>query len=108
MEINSNEIISWLESQNVDKIPVDTINLDVLSTDSRTIKPQDVYLPLVGAQFDGHQFIADSLTKGAATFFYHRNKANHLPPSLLNKGIAVDNTLITLQTIASNYRSKLQ
>lgn len=45
-------------------------NLDVkISTDTRTIKEGDFYLPLKGANFDGEKFIADALKKGAAGSF---------------------------------------
>lgn len=45
-------------------------NLDVkISTDTRTIKPGDFYLPLKGASFDGEKFIAEALKKGAVGVF---------------------------------------
>ena len=45
-------------------------NLDVkISTDTRTIKEGDFYLPLKGDNFDGEKFIADALKKGAAGSF---------------------------------------
>ena len=45
-------------------------NLDVkISTDTRTIKPGDFYLPLKGASFDGEKFIAEALKKGAVGAF---------------------------------------
>ena len=45
-------------------------NLDVkISTDTRTIKPGDFYLPLKGASFDGEKFIAEALKRGAVGAF---------------------------------------
>ena len=44
--------------------------LDVnISTDTRTIKPGDFYLPLKGANFDGEKFIPQALEKGASGAF---------------------------------------
>ena len=44
--------------------------LDVsISTDTRTIKPGDFYLPLKGVSFDGEKFIDEALNKGAVGAF---------------------------------------
>ena len=45
-------------------------NLDVkISTDTRTIKTGDFYLPLKGVSFDGEKFIEEALKKGAVGAF---------------------------------------
>lgn len=45
-------------------------NIDVrISTDTRTIKTGDFYLPLKGASFDGEKFINQALEKGAIGAF---------------------------------------
>ena len=46
------------------------LDLDVnISTDTRTIKAGDFYLPLKGASFDGEKFIQQALEKGAVGAF---------------------------------------
>ena len=40
-----------------------------ISTDTRTIKEGDIYLPLKGANFDGENFCADAINKGAIGCF---------------------------------------
>ncbi len=40
-----------------------------LSTDTRSLKRGDIYLPLKGANFDGEKFIQEALKKGAAGYF---------------------------------------
>ena len=35
-------------------------------TDSRTVRSGDLFVALAGVRFDGHQFVADALKKGAA------------------------------------------
>jgi len=37
-----------------------------ISTDTRTIKPGELFIPLVGEKFDGRKFIPEALRKGAA------------------------------------------
>ncbi len=39
---------------------------DGVSIDSRTIEPGDLFIPISGPNFDGHNFIASALNKGAA------------------------------------------
>ncbi|MDD3238453.1 MAG: UDP-N-acetylmuramoyl-tripeptide--D-alanyl-D-alanine ligase [Candidatus Gastranaerophilales bacterium] len=40
-----------------------------ISTDSRTVKKGQIYLPLKGEKFDGAQYIASSLERGASGYF---------------------------------------
>lgn len=48
--------------------------LDVkISTDTRTIKEGDLYLPLKGANFDGEKFIQQAIEKGAIASFCTNN-----------------------------------
>jgi UDP-N-acetylmuramoyl-tripeptide--D-alanyl-D-alanine ligase len=45
---------------------------DGVSIDSRTIRPGQLFVPLVGSRCDGHEFIADALARGAAgVLFLH-------------------------------------
>ncbi len=44
----------------------DNIEIKHISTDTRTLKQGDLYVPLIGASFDGHRFIAQAFEKGAA------------------------------------------
>ena len=37
-----------------------------VSTDSRSVKPGDLFIPIRGAQFDGHNFISNAVKAGAA------------------------------------------
>ena len=40
--------------------------VDRISTDSRDVDGKTLYIPLKGERFDGHDFIAGALEKGAA------------------------------------------
>ena len=44
-----------------------------VSIDSRTIKPEDLFIPLKGEKFDGHDFINDAIRKGAKGFIFSRD-----------------------------------
>ncbi len=41
-----------------------------VSTDTRSLKPNDIFIPLRGRNFDGHNFIAQALELGAGGFFF--------------------------------------
>ena len=48
-------------------------------TDSREPDPGALFIPLVGERFDGHAFIHDALTGGAAGCFTQRERETYLP-----------------------------
>ena len=77
-----------------------------VNTDSRSVKTGDIYLPLKGAQFNGHDFIQDALLKGAS-FAYSAIDINQLKlsPELSSKVVRVDNTLLQYQHLANEYRN---
>ncbi len=46
-----------------------------VSTDTRSIEPGDTFLALRGAIFDGHDFVAEAVRKGAAMLVIDRPDA---------------------------------
>lgn len=74
-----------------------------VSTDSRTIKPGELFVPLVGERFDGHDFIHQAVEKGAKAVLAQR-MLDRLPEGI--SVIKVDNTLAALQRLAGYYRKK--
>ncbi len=42
-----------------------------ISMDSRTIKPQEAFIAIKGVNFDGHDFIAEAVKKGASAVIVH-------------------------------------
>ncbi|ANB55572.1 UDP-N-acetylmuramoyl-tripeptide--D-alanyl-D-alanine ligase family protein [Anoxybacillus sp. B7M1] len=75
-----------------------------VSTDTRTIQPGNLYIPLKGANFNGHAFVADAFAKGASAALWEKNEAN--PPTNVPL-IFVDDTLQALQQLANRYRKQL-
>ena len=60
------ELISATNAEENVKLSYEILNNDVkISTDTRTIKEGDFYLPLKGASFDGEKFIEQAFEKGA-------------------------------------------
>ena len=106
MNINWNHYRSWLQDVIVGDIfpvmPPPTIGL--ISTDSRTLKEGDWFIPLRGATFDGHEFIKDALNKKVAGFFYELDRIKNLSEKELKHGVPVKNTLTALQRIAHHAR----
>lgn len=83
------------------------------SKDTRTIRNGDFYLPLIGEQFDGHDYISAAIQKGASGFFlsrkYPRNEEAIQKVMDSNEGIViieVEDTLIALQKLAGYNRNK--
>lgn len=70
-----------------------------ISTDTRTIKKGDLYLPLKGANFDGENFCDKALEAGAVGCFYTKEKPCEF-------AIKVDDTLTTYLQIANYVRNK--
>lgn len=78
-----------------------------VSTDSRTVEPGQLFVPLVGERFDGHEFIGDALARGAVCVLV--NGGRTLPEDVPRTigAIAVDDTLQALQRLAANQRRRI-
>src|SRR5688500_686863 len=77
-----------------------------LSTDSRAVKPGELFVALSGDKFDGHDFLVDVCAKGAVAALVEEHRTAALPPQL--PGIVVDDTRRALGRIARQYRSLFQ
>lgn len=81
------------------------VKIKGISTDSRTIDPGELYIPLVGEVFDGRIFIKECESKGAKAFFID-------DPAKINKTVSipyirVEDTKKALQDLAAAYRDQL-
>ncbi len=74
-----------------------------ISTDSRTIAPGELYVPLVGATFDGHDFIRDAVARGAAGVLTSREWRD-LPSNL--SVVRVRDTLAAYGDLARAHRER--
>jgi UDP-N-acetylmuramoyl-tripeptide--D-alanyl-D-alanine ligase len=75
-----------------------------VSIDSRTVAPGNLFVPLAGETFDGHDFAAQAAERGAAAVFWQEGKPN--PPEGVPL-VVVDDPLAALQSLAAAYRRQL-
>ncbi|HEY3875341.1 MAG TPA: UDP-N-acetylmuramoyl-tripeptide--D-alanyl-D-alanine ligase, partial [Candidatus Kapabacteria bacterium] len=78
-----------------------------VSTDSRTVKRDDLFIALTGERFDGHDYLSHVAKEGATaaivdTNWYEAHKSRRHPLPL----IAVRNTLDAMGELATCYRRK--
>ncbi len=72
------------------------------TTDSRTVQPGNLYIPIIGERYDGNDFIADVMDRGAAWSLVSDLSKLPLDENLDDKGlIFVHDTLIALQELAA-------
>ncbi|MDR1784653.1 MAG: UDP-N-acetylmuramoyl-tripeptide--D-alanyl-D-alanine ligase, partial [Endomicrobium sp.] len=80
-----------------------------ISIDSRTIKKGDVYFAIQGNHYDGHDFIKESIIKGAAAIVYSKSDVNSIKVSSNSFSIVKTNdTLIALGKLAKAYINRFQ
>ena len=76
-----------------------------ISTDTRSIQPDSLFVPLVGERFDGHDFAVRAAEAGAAAALW---AAGHpVPDGLSLPLIFVPDTLAALGRLAGAYQSEL-
>ena len=75
-----------------------------ISTDSRQIEEGYLYVALNGTRFDGHDFVADAVSKGASGAVVSRQPTTQTETKLY----PVDDTLIALGSLASHRREQLK
>ncbi len=105
MELNLKEILKATKAK-ILKNETDENTKFNFSTDTRTIKKGEIYLPLKGEFFDGEKFIKKALEAGAAGFFCTEEK-NLLGNEKSNLILKVNNTLITYLELARFCKRKI-
>lgn len=81
-----------------------TSGMFTVSTDSRNINDSNVYLPLKGEKFDGHDFIKDAVDKGVRGYFTS-DKNKKFPQAKFI--LYVPNTLEAYLKLALYYKEKV-
>ena len=76
-----------------------------ISTDSRTLQPGDLFVPLRGENFDGHRFVEQAAERGAAGAMVEETWQGSTPKHFAL--IRVPDTLAAYQNLAANYRRSL-
>lgn len=76
-----------------------------ISTDTRALKKGEVFWALIGERFDGHNFVAQAVEKGARFCVVQKNRLTGLDTENLPL-VVVPDTLQSLQELAKIYRGK--
>lgn len=76
-----------------------------ITQDTRLLRERDLYVALVGARLDGHDFVEKAAAMGACGAVVARTRAGSLGVRL--PLLAVDDPLRALQDMASAYRRKI-
>ena len=76
-----------------------------VSTDSRTLQAGDLFVPLRGDNFDGHNFVAQAVERGAAGALVEDTWSGAVPPDFAL--LRAPDTLVGYQQIAAGYRRSL-
>jgi UDP-N-acetylmuramoyl-tripeptide--D-alanyl-D-alanine ligase len=74
-----------------------------VSTDTRSLEPGALYVPLIGERFDGHAFVADAIGQGAVATLCSRPVEAPDGPAI----IRVDDTLAAFGRLARFWRLRL-
>ena len=76
------------------------------SIDSRTIRPGDLFLAIVGQKLDGHLYVKQALEGGASAAVIAAGRLNDYPAQIRPKLLAVPDTLEALQRLAAAARRR--
>lgn len=84
------------------------LSISQIMTDSRKQLPHSFFVPIVGEQFDGHQFLHNAIENGAIATFWQADKP--LPDSIPADFVIyyVKDTLLALQELATIYLEAVQ
>ena len=72
------------------------------SIDSRTVKAGELFFAVKGERLDGHDYVTAVLEKGVAAAVVRKDQLNRYPAKA--RLLAVDDTLVALQTLATAVR----
>ncbi len=97
--------LSTIIKTNPLNLATNDLDLDVLgiTTDTRSIKSQEVFIALVGENFDGHNFVQSAVANGAIAVI-----VNHQVESLDVPQFIVPDTLEAYQQIARWWRDRFE
>ncbi len=79
-----------------------------VSIDSRTVKEGELFIAIKGDRFDGHDFVADAIGRGAWGALVERSalERRHTAMSGLKNVIPVEDTLVSLQEMSMIHRKR--
>jgi UDP-N-acetylmuramoyl-tripeptide--D-alanyl-D-alanine ligase len=75
-------------------------------TDSRQVGPGDAFFALAGERFDGHEFVAEAVARGAVAVVVNRSRVSLAPAGCAV--VAVEDTRRALGQLAARYRESFK
>lgn len=96
-------IITMLDCEYIENASLYT-EVKGVCIDSRQVEPGNLYVPIVGANANGHNYAKQAIEKGAVCVLWNKNEAN--PPKDVVV-LLVDDTLKALQKLAVAYRKSM-
>ena len=96
-------------SQEIEKLYAHYLQYPNISTDSRSIKQGDIFFALKGENFDGNEFVFKAIEQGASLVVCDNKKIKQRDNFLKqrNKIFLCEDSLLTLQNLASYHRKQL-
>ncbi len=79
----------------------DDVTFQAVSTDTRTLQPGDLYVALIGDNFDGHTFVDDAVAKGAVAVLISTPPGNLRVPA-----VRVADTRLALGQLSAAWRAR--
>jgi UDP-N-acetylmuramoyl-tripeptide--D-alanyl-D-alanine ligase len=84
----------------------DEVEVSGISTDSRSVSAGELFVPLCGTSFDGHDYLESVADQGIQTVLANESwLLNHILPGSLTC-VAVNDTLHALGDLAASYRQR--
>src|SRR5699024_8822639 len=100
---NLKEIKKMVEGSNLAK-EFENLTIEGVSTDTRSINPQQLFIPIKGENFNGHDFLEKAIEKDAIAALWNKDEPI---PTIDFPLILVEDTLVALQKLAKAYRLEL-
>ena len=106
MKLTLEQIARWSAAEiHAGGATVESIAATGYSIDSRTLKPGDLFFAIHGERFDGHDFVAAALERGACAAVVARDRVGALAPAVGSQALlATDDVLAALQRLAAAVR----
>lgn len=79
-------------------------NITGVTINSKAVVKGNLFIPIIGEKFNGHEFVKDAINNGAKASLWQRSQPS--PPVNIPL-IYVDDTLLALQDLAKNYLDQL-
>ncbi|WJG08732.1 UDP-N-acetylmuramoyl-tripeptide--D-alanyl-D-alanine ligase [Aliiglaciecola sp. LCG003] len=93
--------LEWVAEQVDGRLIGENRSITGVSTDTRTIAPGDLFIALVGPNFDGHKFVAAAIKQGALASIVSQPIESDLPY------ILVEDTKLALGALSAAVKAKV-